>query len=250
MVTINTNDINLTEKDSRVNINMRIKESLKNKIKDTMTSEGKSPDEFFSEMFYSYLKEQAKSKNEADYSTDIQELQMVIGRTVTIFQNMIEKTYMQNSIVKDNFVTEIESLKSSITSEYEAKIKNLEKECSKVKMEYDLIAEQAEALLKDTKELKETSMLLKNANSKNEELIATYKEQIKILKLNNSILENKNSTLVDASLLEKAEIQKEKDLLKKDKEYQEIINNMQEKYNTLQTKHTSLLESINTKLYS
>lgn len=242
MVTINTQNENILDKESKVNINMRVKESLKNKIKDTMLSESKSPDELFSEMFQAYLKEQAENKGEADYTNDIAELKNVVNRTVTIFKNMIEKTYMQNAIVKDNFSSEIQLVKESLTSDYEKKLISLQKECDKVKREYELITEQAEALLKDTRELKETSSILKNTNEKNEELLKTYKEQIEALKSSNIELQSKLKNSIDTSILEKAEISKERALLEKDKHYQDIINSMQEKYNELQTKYTKLLE--------
>ena len=135
------NEQNNTEgKESKININMRVKESLRTKIKEQMDMENKTPDEMFSEMFYSYIKQQAENKGEADYSSDITELNNVVKRTVTIFQNMIEKTYMQNAITKENFNNQIKETTEKIKSEYEDKIKILEKEVSKYKKEYDLIS--------------------------------------------------------------------------------------------------------------
>lgn len=237
-----TNNENILNKEPKVNINVRVKESLCKNIKNTMKNDSKSPDEMFSAMFHAYLKEQAENNGEADYTSDISELKTVVNRVVTIFQNMIEKTYMQNSVVKETYASELESTKNSLISDYETKLSKLKIECDKTKKEYDMIAEQAEALLKDTRELKENSNLLKNANAKNEELIKTYKEQIDALKKSNLELSKKIENSIDSTLLDKADIEKEKALLERDKHYQGIINSMQDKYNDLQSKYTSLLE--------
>lgn len=240
MICITTDSQNI--KETKVNINMRVKESLKNKIKNTLESESKTPDELFSQMFVAYLKEQATTKGEADYSSDIQELNSVISRVSTIFQNMIEKTYMQNSISKDAMLLEMENTKKDITNKYENEISILKKERDSLKKEYDMITEQASALISDTKKLKEMSNSLKETNLKNEELLKTYKEQIASLKESNEQLKNQIKNSIDISLLEKEEIKKDKALLEKDKHYQEIINSMQENYKELQLKYTKLIE--------
>lgn len=242
-IIINTDIENIQSKESKVNINMRVRESLKNKIKDTLENDSKTPDELFSQMFTAYLKEQAVSKGEADYSSDITELNGVINRISTIFQNMIEKTYMQNSILRENFASELNLTKSEMETRYEEDISKLKKERDILKKEYDLITEQAKALLTDTKKLKETASSLKETNNKNEELIKTYKEQIDNLKNTNEELKEKIKNSIDSSLLEREEIKKEKELLEKDRYYQNTINTMQDKYNELQLKYTKLLES-------
>lgn len=230
-------------KEPKVNINMRVKESLKNKIKDTLDSEDKTPDELFSQMYIAYLKEQAVNNGEADYSSDIMELSSVVNRVSTIFQNMVEKTYMQNSILRENFASELNLTKADMEKKYAEDIAKLTKERDAIQKEYNLIAEQAEALLKDTKKLKEAASSLRETNAKNEELIKTYKEQIENLKENNNSLKERVNNSIDKSMIEKEEIKKEKELLEKDKYYQNTINSMQDKYNELQLKYTKLIES-------
>lgn len=234
---------NMQTKEAKVNINMRVKESLRNKIKDTLDSEEKTPDELFSKMYIAYLKEQAVDKGEADYSNDITELNSVINRVSTIFQNIVEKTYMQNSILRDNFSNEINLTKSKLEEKYETDIEKIKKERDNIKKEYDLISSQAEALIKDTRKLKETASSLKETNLKNEELLKTYREQINNLKEHNNSLKEKLENSVDLYKLEKEEIKKEKELLEKDRYYQSIISNMQDSYNELQIKYTKLLDS-------
>lgn len=234
------------KKEARVNINVRLKESLKNKIIAKRTLDNKTPDEFFSDMFYAYLKEEAKSQGDADYSNDIEELHSVVGRIITIYQNMIDKTYMYNSIKKETYSNEMEDIKTNLTKEYEKKISLLQKECDKAKKEYEMISEQAQGLLSDTRKLKENLNILESNNEKNEELLKTYKEQIESLKIYSSNLEEKLKGTVDENLLEKVNLEKERALLEKDRHYQSIINSMQEQYNHLQTLYTSAISSSHT----
>lgn len=243
----NTKDLNLTDetekKEQRLNINVRIKESLRDKIKKKMESDKKNPDEFFSEMFLAYLKEESINNGDADYSKDLEELNAVIKRTTTIFQNIVEKNYMHNSALKESFEKEIEQLKENMRSEYEKKISKLEKDCNKANKEYELISEQAKGLIKDSRELKENLILIKNANEKNEELLETYKDQIESLKKENNQLELKLKNSIDASLLDKLQIENEKKLLEQEKKHQENLAIIRKEYNDLQTKYINLIET-------
>lgn len=242
-----TKDLNFTseidKKEQRLNINVRIKESLRDKIKGKMEADKKNPDEFFSEMFLAYLKEESVNNGDADYSKDLEELNAVIKRTTTIFQNIVEKNYMHNSALKESFEKEIEQLKKNMSCEYENKISKLEKDRDKANKEYELIAEQAKGLINDSKELKENLTLIKNANEKNEELLETYKEQIDSLKKENKYLELKLQNSIDASLLDKIQIENEKKLLEQEKKHQENIAIMRKEYNDLQAKYISLIEN-------
>lgn len=243
----NTNELNLTneteKKEQRLNINVRIKESLRDKIKAQMESDKKNPDEFFSDMFLAYLKDNSVNNGDIDYSKDLEELNMVIKRTTTIFQNIVEKNYMHNVALKESFDKEIEQLNINMSSEYEKKISKLEKDLAKTTKEYELIAEQAHGLIKDSKELKENLTLLKHANEKNEELLDTYKAQIESLKKENQQLELKLQNSIDSSLLDKLQIEHEKKLLEQDKKHQEHIVSIRKDYNDLQSKYISLIES-------
>lgn len=224
---------------------MRIPESLKSKIKQSMSSDLKTPEEMFSEMYFAYLKEQALNKKEADYSNDITELKSVTKRILTIFLNMIEKTYMNNSIVKDNFISEITSVEKSLSTEYEEKISILTKDRDKYKKDYLLISEQAEGLLKDSRELKENSILLKNTIEKNDELLTNYREQIDVLKTLTESLKIDAEKSVDRKVYDELKISKDKELLGKDIYHHKTVNSMQEKYHSLQEKYHSLQEKYN-----
>lgn len=243
----NTKDLNLSDetekKEQRLNINVRIKESLRDKIKGKMEADKKNPDEFFSEMFLAYLKEESTNNGDVNYSKDLEELNAVIKRTTTIFQNIVEKNYMHNSALKESFEKEIEELKANMRSEYEKKIAKLEKDCDKANKEYELISEQAKGLIKDSRELKENFTLIKNANEKNEELLETYKEQIDSLKKENKQLELKLNNSIDASLLDKLQIENDKKLLEQEKKHQENIAILRKEYNELQAKYINLIES-------
>lgn len=243
----NTKDLNLTneidKKEQRLNINVRIKESLRDKIKAQMEADKKTPDEFFSEMFLAYLKDSSVNNGDIDYSKDLEELNVVIKRTITIFQNIVEKNYLHNSALKESFEKEIDTLNINMKSEYEKKISKLEQDLDKANKEYELITEQAHGLIKDSKELKETLTLIKHANAKNEELLETYKEQIDTLKKDNKQLELQLQNSIDASLLDKLQIECEKKLLEQEKKHQENIVVIRKDYNDLQTKYISLIES-------
>lgn len=243
----NTKDLNLSDetekKEQRLNINVRIKESLRDKIKGKMEADKKNPDEFFSEMFLAYLKEESANNGDVNYSKDLEELNAVIKRTTTIFQNIVEKNYMHNSALKESFEKEIEQLKANMRSEYEKKIAKLEKDCDKANKEYELISEQAKGLIKDSRELKENLTLIKNANEKNEQLLETYKDQIESLKKENSQLELKLKHSIDASSLDKLQIENEKKLLEQEKKHQENLAIIRKEYNDLQTKYINLIET-------
>ena len=208
-----------------------------------MEADNKTPDEFFSDMFLAYLQENSVNSDNIDYSKDLEELNIVIKRTTTIFQNIVEKNYMHNSALKESFDKEIEQLHINMSSEYEKKISKLETDLNKANNEYELIAEQAQGLIKDSKELKENFTLLKKANEKNEELLETYKEQIESLKRENKQLEIKLKHSIDSSLLDKLQIEHEKKLLEQEKQHQENIVTIRKEYNDLQAKYISLIES-------
>lgn len=233
---------NESTKDPKININWRVRESLRNKFKEKMNQNNMQADEFFSEMFIAYLKEEATSSGQVDFSKDINELNDVINRTSTIFKNMIEKSYMQISINKESFATEIEEVKRNLQDDYDKKISALQKLCDKTQKEYNLISEQAEGLLKDSKVREERLTLLEEAHKKDLELIQTYKEQIEILKNENLHLKEQAKNSIDSSLLEKAELKLEKALLEKDRYYQDIITSLQKNYSTLQQKYTDVVE--------
>ena len=150
---------------------------------------------------------------------------------------------MHNSALKESFEKEIEQLKANMRSEYEKKIAKLEKDCDKANKEYELISEQAKGLIKDSRELKENLTLIKNANEKNEQLLETYKDQIESLKKENSQLELKLKHSIDASSLDKLQIENEKKLLEQEKKHQENIAILRKEYNELQTKYINLIES-------
>lgn len=229
-------------KDPKININWRVRESLRNKFKEKMNQNNMQADEFFSEMFLAYLKEESTSSGQVDFSKDISELNDVINRTSTIFKNMIEKSYMQTSINKESFNNEIEDIKKNLKNTYEKKISSLEQLCEKTQKEYNLISEQAQGLLKDSKSREERLILLEEAHEKDSELIQTYKEQIDSLKSENSRLKKQIDDSIDLSLLEKAELKSEKALLQKDRYYQDIISELQKNYSALQNKYTTLIE--------
>lgn len=231
------------KKEQRININVRIKESLRDKIKNQMETDNKSPDDFFSDMLLSYLKDTALSKGEIDYSQDLNELNNVIKRVSTIFQNMIEKNYMQTSIYREAHNEELNSLKEQLTHEYEVKLSNLKKEYNKVSKEYNLIVEQAEGLIKDSKELKKNLNILKNSNEKNEELLNTYKEQIQDLKKINADLETTIKDSIHISVLDKNQIENEKKILALEKQHQQEISTLRKEYALLQDKYIKLIES-------
>lgn len=233
---------NESTKDPKININWRVRESLRNKFKEKMNQNNMQADEFFSEMFIAYLKEEATSSGQVDFSKDINELNDVINRTSTIFKNMIEKSYMQISINKESFATEIEEVKRNLQDDYDKKISALQKLCDKTQKEYNLISEQAEGLLKDSKVREERLTLLEEAHKKDLELIQTYKEQIEILKNENLHLKEQAKNSIDSSLLEKAELKLEKALLEKDRYYQGVISSLQENYSSLQEKYTNIIE--------
>lgn len=243
----NTNNLNLIneteKKEQRLNINVRIKESLRDKIKAQMEIDKKNPDEFFSEMFLAYLKDNSVNSGDIDYSKDLEELNVVIKRTTTIFQNIVEKNYMHNVSLQESFDKEIKQLQTTMTSEYEKKISKLEQDLDKANKEYDLISEQAHGLIKDSRELKENLTLLKNSNEKNEELLETYKEQIDSLKKENKLLESKLKNSIDSSLLDKLQIENEKKLLEQEKTHQENIAAIRKEYTDLQAKYINLIES-------
>ena len=229
-------------KDPKININWRVRESLRNKFKEKMNQNNMQADEFFSEMFLAYLKEEATSSGQVDFSKDISELNDVINRTSTIFKNMIEKSYMQISINKESFTNEIEEVKRNLKDDYDKKLSSLQKLCDKTQKEYNLISEQAEGLLKDSKVREERLTLLEEAHKKDLELVQTYKEQIEILKAENLHLKEQITNSIDSSLLEKAELKSEKALLEKDRYYQDIITSLQKSYSELQQKYTDVVE--------
>lgn len=233
---------NESSKDPKININWRVRESLRNKFKEKMNQNNMQADEFFSEMFLAYLKEEATSSGQVDFSKDISELNDVINRTSTIFKNMIEKSYMQISINKESFTNEIEEVKRNLKDDYDKKLSSLQKLCDKTQKEYNLISEQAEGLLKDSKVREERLTLLEDAHKKDLELVQTYKEQIEILKAENLHLKEQITNSIDSSLLEKAELKSEKALLEKDRYYQDIITSLQKSYSELQQKYTDVVE--------
>lgn len=247
----NEYNIKILENEHKVNINMRVKQSLREKIKDKMDKENKNPDDFFSDMFYSYLKIDAKHNGDIDYTSDLEDLENVTKRIITIYKNMVEKSYMQNSISKENHLKEIAMLQKTLKEDYEKNIDKVNKdnekikqENEKIKHEYELISLEATKLLEDAKELRDCYNLVKNTNYKNEELILNYKEQIEALKSSNKVLEKNLENTIDKSILEQANFQKEKDLLELDKHYQTIIKDMNDKYNKLQINFSEQLVAI------
>lgn len=236
----------LTEqpKDPKVNINMRVKESLRIKMKSKMEKDDKSADDFFSDMFYSYLKYEAEQNGEVDFSNDITELQFATQRVCSIFQGMIEKSYLNTTLIKEQHSSELADLKETIEKSYANQLSKLTQEKESLLKEYELISEQAHALIKDSKELKEKVAFLEDTNKKNEDLLITYKEQLVALKATNATLQNQLDTSINKSDLDKLSIEKDKELLEKDKHYQSIIADMQHQYNLLQLKLTDNINPV------
>ncbi|MGU8835564.1 coiled-coil domain-containing protein (plasmid) [Clostridium perfringens] len=235
-----TDTDNNVQKDPRININMRIKTSLKNRISEQMSTDNKTPDDFFSEMFYLYLQNLSQESGYPDYSGDMQELELATKRILTIFQCFIEKSSLANTNINKTHANDIESIKSSLTEKYESKLEELTKELNQTKKEASLIEEQAKLLISDSKKLKSSLKNLTEKNTKNEELIETYKEQILSLKDSNLSLQNKLENTVDKSSIERLNLEHEKHLLEQEKSHQEKLNELQQKLNNLQNNYHQL----------